>query len=123
MALVEYARLPLFLDGTHITQLTSVEAEWDSGQQRVDLLHEGLGGFTPGSGSVNVNVGFAVPIGGVEYPYIKRLHAGQYVDVQLGIGADVLAARGKIMSARVSQSVNASVEGSCSIMCEFNPAE
>lgn len=123
MALNEYAKLPLFLDGTHITQLTSVEYEIDGGQQRVDLLHEGLGGFTPGSGSVTVNVGFAVPIGGVEYPYLKRIAAGQYVDLQLGMGSESYAGRGKIMNARVSQSVNSSVEGTMTWMGEFGSPE
>lgn len=123
MALVDYARLPLFLDGTHITQLTSVEGEWDAGQQRVDLLHEGLGGFTPGSGSTTINIGFAVPIGGLEYPYLKRLAAGQYIDLQLGLGSEAYAGRGKVMNARVSQSVNAAVEGSLTWMGEFSAPE
>ena len=123
MALNDYARLPLFLDGTHVTQLTSVEAEWDAGQQRVDLLHEGLGGFTPGSGSVTVTIGFAVPIGGLEYPYLKKLVDGAYIDLQLGVGSEAYAGRGKIMSTRIGQSVNASVEGTATWTGQFSAPE
>lgn len=123
MANQDYAKLPVFIDGTHITQLTSVEYEIDGGQQRVDLLHEGLGGFTPGSGSVTINIGYAVPIGGLEYPYLKRIAAGQYVDMQIGVGSEAYAGRGKIMSSRLSQSVNSSVEGTMTFVGEFGAPE
>lgn len=123
MALNDYAKLVLFMDGTNITQLTSVEAEWDSGQQPVNLLVEGLGGFTPGSGSVNVTIGYAVPIGGLEYAYLKKLVQGAYIDLQLGVGSEAYAGRGKIMTSRIGQSTGASVEGTATWSGQFSAPE
>ncbi len=108
----EYARLPLFINGAYIRQLTSLELTFNSGQQRVDLLNEGFAGFTPGSGDVTVRVGFAVPIGGVEYPYMKDLVSGSFAEVQVGVGAEVYAGKGKFTELSLNQSVNASLEGS-----------
>lgn len=111
MALQDYARLPVFFNGGNITQLTSVDITFNSGQNKVDLLNEGLGGFTPGSGEVSIRLGVAVPIGGTEYTYLENCVEGAFVDLQLGIGAKAYAGRGKIITSSLRQSVNASVEG------------
>jgi hypothetical protein len=120
MALNEYARLPLFVNGTYLSQLTSVEASLESGQQRVDLLNEGFGGFTSGSGSTTISIGFAVPIGGSEYSFWNDCVNGALADLQLGMGSESYGGRGKFTDVRISQSVNASVEGSVTWIGEFN---
>lgn len=119
MALQDYGRLPVFYNGAAITQLTSVEATFNSGQNKVDLLNEGLGGFTPGSGEVTIRIGIAMPIGGTEYAYIENTVDGAFVDLQLGLGAKAYAGRGKIMNSSLHQSVNASVEGTIEWLGEF----
>lgn len=111
------------MDGVYLRQLSSVEAEFESGQQPVNLLLEGLGGFTPGVGSTTVTIGYVVPIGGLEYPYLKRLHEGAYVDLQLGLGSEALAARGKILNSRISQSTGEAVSGTCTWQGEFSVPE
>lgn len=120
MGLQEYARMPVFINGTYLSQLTSIELAQESGQLRVDLLNEGLGGFTPGSGSVTITVGFAVPIGGQEYNFWNDCQAGALADFQVGIGGENYGGRGKFMSVRLSQSVNAAVEGTAEWTGEFN---
>ena len=113
MALQEYARLPVFIDQAYVTQLTSVELTGESGQVAVDLLNEGLGGFTPGSGRCRIRIGFAVPIGGQEIDVWGRMKKGMIVSMQVGVGSVGYAGKGKIMSVSISQSTNASVEGTC----------
>ncbi len=113
MALQEYAKLPVFVDQAYLTQLTSVEITGESGQVAVDLLNEGLGGFTPGSGRTRVRIGFAVPIGGQEINVWNRMAKGAIVQFQVGVGAEGYSGKGKIMSVSISQSTNASVEGTC----------
>jgi hypothetical protein len=121
LALQDYARLVLFVDGTYISQLTSLESEHDSGQQPVNLLNEGLAGFTPGAGHVNVTIGYAVPIGGPEFDYTGKLVVGEYVDLQIGQGSKSFAGRGKITNARHSQSTGGALEGSATWMGELQP--
>ncbi len=113
MALQEYARLPVFINQAYVSQLTSVELTGESGQVAVDLLNEGLGGFTPGSGRTRVRIGFAVPIGGLEVDVWEQMSEGQIVAFQVGVGAKGYSGKGKIMSVSISQSTNSSVEGTC----------
>lgn len=99
------------MDGSVLVQITSCSITWNSGNQRVDLLNEGLGGFTPGSGDCQIELGFAVPIGGLEEDYVDKLVEGDYVTMQIPVGRKDYAGKGKIDSVQISQSVNASVEG------------
>lgn len=119
--LQDYASLPLWLDGARITQLTGITMTTNGGQQRVDLLVEGLGGFTPGAGDVTLEITFAVPIGGQEYPYQQKAANGDYVQAQVGVGKDAYTGTGKIMDARVGQSTGASVEGTATWTGQLKP--
>ena len=107
----DYAKLPVFVNGNPLVQVTSVEFTTDSGQQRVELLNEGLGGFTPGSGSCTLSLGFAIPIGGTEEEFQQKCSDGEYVTVQIGVGAVAYVGTGKILNVAISQSVGAAAEG------------
>lgn len=112
MALIDYARLAVAVNGNVLSQITSIDVEWNSGQNRVDLLNEGLSGFTPGSGDVTVNLGFVVPLGGLEQDFISDLVPGAVVTLQIFLAGKDYVGKGKHMNCKMSQSVNASVEGS-----------
>ncbi len=118
-SLQAFARLPLFIAGTYQRYITSVQAEWDSGQQRVDVLNEGLAGFTPGSGAVTITIGYAVPIGGLEYDDVSNVVDGTIVPIQLGVGAKSYAGNGVMTNTGISQNVGASVEGTVTWIGEF----
>lgn len=123
MALQDFARLGLAVDSNVLTQITSLKATWNSGQNRVDLLNEGLAGFTPGSGDVEIDVGYVVPIGGMEDDFTGKLVPGAYVTMQLFIGPKDYVGRGKIITCEVGQTVNAATEGTLHWMGELNPIQ
>jgi hypothetical protein len=123
VALSDYARLGIIYNGNALTQVTSVGMTTNSGQNRVDLLNEGLAGFTPGSGDVTIDIGYAIPIGGPEATYQQDCATGTYVTMQVFEGALSYIGRGKIMTNGVSQSVNAAAEGTCQWMGELKPIE
>jgi hypothetical protein len=123
MALQDFARLAVAMDGNVLTQISSIKATWNSGQNRVDLLNEGLSGFTPGSGDVSVDIGYLVPIGGMEEDYTGKLVTGTYVTMQLFIGPKDYVGRGKIMTCEVGQSTNATTEGTLNWTGELKPIE
>ena len=121
MAQQDYFKVSAFLDGQYMLQVTSIERETDSGQQRVDLLNEGLGGFTPGSGSVKITVNYAVPIGGPEFDYHDMCVEGRYISMQLPLGAKDYIGVGKVLTDKVGQSTGASTEGTITWEGELKP--
>jgi hypothetical protein len=111
VTLQDHARLAVFVDQTYQVEITSIEMTTNSGQQRVDLLNEGLGGFTPGSADVTLRLGFAVPVGGQEFPFQQRASDGDFVTMQVIVGGEQYSGLGKIMDVAISQSVNGNTEG------------
>jgi len=121
--LVDHARLALLIEQTYQVEMTSIELTTNSGQQRVDLLNEGLGGFTPGSGDVTISGGFAIPIGGQEFPFQETCADGSYVTMQVPVGGSDYIGSGKILDVSISQSVNANTEGSFTWTGELLPLQ
>lgn len=108
--LQDHARLALFVEQDFMVEMTSIELTTNSGQQRVDTL-EGLAGFTPGSGDCTVSCGFAIPIGGQEYPFQETCADGSYATLQIPIGPKDYIGLGKFIDVTINQSVNANTEG------------
>lgn len=123
MALQDYSKLAVFINGNLLSQVTSINHVTNSGNIRIDLLNEGLAGFTPGSGDCTLELGFVVPAGGPEENFQGICQAREFVDVQVSLGSLDYAGRGKFENVNVSQSVNASVEGTVSWTGEFAPFE
>lgn len=107
----EHARLAVFVDGTYLVEVTSIEFTTESGQIRVDTF-EGLAGFTPGSGKCGVKLGLAIPISGQEYPFQEACANGVLLPMQIPCGQKSFMGIGKLMDVAISQSVNASAEES-----------
>lgn len=121
--LQDHARLAILVDQFVQIEITSIQMTTNSGQNRVDLLNEGLAGFTPGSGDVSLQIGFAVPKGGQEYPWQQKCATGEYVAMQVVIGAQQYAGLGKFLDVTINQTVNASVEGTANWLGELKPVQ
>lgn len=105
----EHARLAVFVDGTYLVEVTSIELTTESGQIRIDTF-EGLAGFTPGSGKCTIKLGLAIPISGQEYPFQEACADGLLVPMQIPVGQKSFMGIGKFMDVGISQSVNAAAE-------------
>lgn len=123
MATQDYIKLAIFYNSNALTQITSISHTTESGQQRVDLLNEGVGGFTPGSGSCEIEVGFVVPIGGLEDTFQEDCANGTYVTLQIPIGPKDYIGRGKLMNVKISQSTGAVTEGTWTWTGQLKPIE
>ena len=123
MALQDYSKLSAFVDQNYLIQITQISVSTESGQQEVDLLNEGLGGFTPGSGRVRINLGYVVPIGGPEFNFQAAAANGTYHTLQVPLGPLTSAGTGKFTEDEFSQSTNASTEGTCTWVGELKPVE
>lgn len=123
MPLQDYAQKKLFYNGSPATQLTSLSLTTNSGNVRVDLLGEGLGGFSPGVGDCTIEIGYPVPVGGPEFPYQEDCAEKNFVDLQVFIGRKSYTGRGKIETNATSQSTGAAIEGTCTWVGELRPLE
>ena len=112
MALQDYAKGYVMMDGNPLAEVTSIERVTESGQQEIETLENGLSGFTPGGGRLRQTIGYVVPIGGTEDTFQKKCVKGSYVQIQCGFGPESTVSTGKIMTDTTSQSVGANVEGS-----------
>ncbi len=117
----DFAQAKVFYNGSPITQITSMSMTTNAANQRVDLLDGGLAGFTAGSGDVTLEIGFVVPIGGLEFDYQQDCANHAFVDMQVFIGRQNYIGRGKIDTNQISQSVGASMEGSFTWVGELKP--
>jgi hypothetical protein len=107
----DYAQLKGFYNGSPITQITSLSLNTEAGNQRVELMGEGLGGWTTGSGACTIEVGFVVPIGGQEFDFQQDCANHAFVDLQVFVGRNSYAGRGKLDSVNISQATSAVSEG------------
>ena len=123
MAQSDYAQGALFVNGSPENQLSSLEITWNSGQQRVDVMNEGLGGFTPGSGDVEVKVGFLMPKNGPTFDYAGFCARGEYVTLQVWFGPLSYSGKGKFLTTSMSQATNANSEGTANWTGELKEPE
>lgn len=123
MAMQDYGRLGVFYNDSLLTQVTSINHTTTSGNQRVDLLNEGLGGFTPGSGECSIEVGFVVPAGGTEEEFQQDCANRAFVKMQIPIGSKDYIGTGKLETVSFQQSVNGTLEGTLNWIGELAPLE
>jgi hypothetical protein len=111
MALTKYARTAVALDGTWLKYLTSASMSTDAGKTPINLLEEGLSGFSPGSGSVTVTLSYAIPVGGQEYPFQQKATRDEDVQLQIRWGAEQYAALGQITTDEKTRNTDSPTEG------------
>lgn len=109
----DYAtRIPVSLNGTWLTEATSVEATLESGRTEIFTTAKGFAGFAEGAMVVSIRVNLAVPVSGLEINVWELARTGDWVTIQIGVGAEDFASTGKITTAGISNSVNQAVESS-----------
>ena len=123
MAQTDFAKMAVFVDGGSIKMITSCELAVDAQNQRIDVMNEGLAGFSSGSGSVTINLGFVVPIGGLEVDYWGKCVRREYVEFQVWVGGAKYAGRGKIDTCDISQQTNSPTDGKLTWTGEFREFE
>src|SRR5687767_3833706 len=107
MAQQDYALVKLFLNGAPVTQITKITRMLDAQNQPIQLMNEGLGGWSPGSGISRVEWDAPVPLGGSEFDYEGMAARREYVDLQVFVGSRSVASRGKLQTVQTEGSSGA----------------
>lgn len=109
MPLQDHLKLAVLIDGVFQAEVSQVEVNGESGAQAVETL-QGLAGKTPGSGRVEVNGSWAVPIGGLEFDFFSAAIEGSYHTIQIPLGDKAYIGTGWFQNSSIGQSVNANTE-------------
>lgn len=123
MALESFATLKVFYDGDPLKYITSIQHVVNGEKQPVNLIEEGLAGFTPGAGNVTLAVGYAIPREGSEKDYKSDAANDVMRTLQLQEGRRYYIGMGQVMDAESSQSAGANTEGTFNWMGELKPME
>jgi hypothetical protein len=106
MALQDFAKLSAYVDSAYQIFMTSINITGENGEQLVRTF-EGLAGFSPGTGVMNVEFGIAIPIGGEDYPFWDKMVERAYVQLQIPVGGKTLLGTGKVTNVGINQDVDA----------------
>lgn len=113
MANTLYGQAKLHFRGNPVNKLTSASYRAESGLQPVNLMNEGLDGFSIGSGMVTLEWSGPIPATGTEHPYGTAHASHEDVDMQYTRGAESYAGTGKLMSYEETQSDNEVLTFTC----------
>lgn len=107
----DYAVGKVYFNGGAMVEVTNIRRRTESGLVEVQTIEDGLSGYTPGGGSVDVEISYVTPIGGQEVDVQGICARRESCTLQVGWGAKSYMATGKIISDETSQGVNANAEG------------
>ncbi len=119
----DFALLKLFYNGSPITMITRIKRMVNANNVPIQVLGEGLAGYTDGSGECTMDWDAPIPIGGTEFDYEGDCTAKNFVDMQIFVGRRSYAGRGKLQSAETSQEQGAAATIAVSWTGAFTPTE
>lgn len=99
-------RLPVFINGVPLEEVTQVDVTLDSGRTEIYTQTKGLAGWSEGAKMVTLRVTSAIPVGGPEVDFWALANSGEVVTAQVGVGRGDYAQAGKIINCNFSGSVN-----------------
>lgn len=100
-------------------RVTNVEINGQSGMQAIEILKEGLVGFTDGAKRLEISGTWPVFIEGLEKPIPDWIEEGSYHECQIPVGPTNLISKGRFDTFRLGQSTNANTEMSATFIGTF----
>lgn len=119
----DYALVKLFFNGAPVTQITRIRRMLDAQNQPIQLMNEGLGGWSAGAGISRVEWDAHIPIGGAEFDYEGICTRREFVDLQVFVGSQSVASRGKIQTTELEGSVGNPTSMAITWEGAFEPTE
>jgi hypothetical protein len=103
-------RLPVFVNGVPLEEVTQIDVTFDSGRTEVYTQSKGLAGWAEGAKMVTIRVTSAVPVEGPEVDTWALTNSGTVTTMQVGVGKGDYAQAGKVINTNLSGGVNNPVE-------------
>lgn len=112
MAMQDYARQWVEVDGIRCMQAISISLETESGKLEVYTIDGGFTGVTPGPGKCTITIEYAIPAGGYEVNFQKMCCSVGRHTIQYGTGPLSYVGEGEFMTDKQQQGVKDSASGS-----------
>lgn len=110
-------RLPVFVNGVPLEEVTQIDVTFDSGRTEVYTQTKGLAGWAEGAKMVTISVTCAIPVEGPEFDSWGATNSGEIVTIQVGVGRGDYAQAGKVINTNLSGSVNNPTEHKFEVHC------
>lgn len=121
MAMQDYARQWVEVDGIRCMQAISISLETESGKLEVYTIDGGFTGVTPGPGKCTITIEYAIPAGGYEVNFQKMVCSVGRHTIQYGTGPLSYVGEGEFMTDKQQQGVKDSASGSVTWVGERSP--
>jgi hypothetical protein len=118
-----YALIQFFVNGAPVVQKTRITRSLTANRTPVNLMGEGLSGYTDGIPELTHEFDAPVPIGGHEFDYEGMLTRNEFVETQIFIGARSYAGLGVIQSAVTTQEAGGAASTAVSWTGAATPVE
>lgn len=123
MALQSYAQIQFFVNGAPVTQKTRVKRTLTMNRTPINLLGQGLAGYSEGLPELTHELDAPIPIGGHEFDYEGMAHRNEFVETQIFIGSRSYAGLGVIQVVDTGQEAGAAASTSITWTGEARPVE
>lgn len=98
MALQQYEKGTLFLDGTLLVEVMNFSLDHDAANQPIFTMYKGFAGVSPGSPVTKGSVSGGIPRVGVDFDYLSKLKAVAVVEFVVFAHSKTKKFKGYIMS-------------------------
>lgn len=102
--------LPVFIEGTALEQVTSIEVNHEANPLKIVTILNGLVGKSDGPKEVNISCSCAIPIGGPEWDFWNTCNDGTWVSIQVGCGDKDFVGSGWFTKVKISASSDKAAE-------------
>jgi L-fucose isomerase-like protein len=123
MAMQDYARPWIEVDGIRCMQAISISLKTESGKIEVYTIDGGFTGVTPGPGKCTVSIEYAIPAGGYEVNFQKMCCTTGRHTIQFGVGPLAYVGEGEFMDDDQKMSTKDSASGSVTWVGERSPIQ
>ena len=117
MALQDYTKATILVNGVVLIEATSISVDHKLGTQPINTIEKGFAGISPGSSSIEVKIQSAVPRVGTDIDFTGLARARTLLDVVLFARAKKVKTKGYIMDVSESYGADKAAEISCTLMC------
>lgn len=117
MALQDYTKADIFLNGVLIAEATGITVNHRPGKNPVNTMNKGFAGFSPGSASMEVQIESAVPRVGTDMDFVALAYGNTTVDIVFFGRSKKMKSKGQVTDASERYGTDQPASFSLTLVC------